>query len=130
MLKSFVIFKRNGTHLVKKKDVWKNKDYPFLNFVYCELAKTFLFVLSFECVNFVVNEKYSKRNYDNLNYYASLMIFQTYKNVVLRSAHSFGWLLWIWFYFFVKVGEVFSYTYISKNVFKCVLKHIKFFNIM
>jgi hypothetical protein len=26
------------------------------------------------------------------------MIFQKYKNVVLRNIHSFGWLLWLWFY--------------------------------
>ncbi len=27
---------------------------------------------------------------DNLNYYASFVIFQTYKNVILRSVHSLG----------------------------------------
>jgi hypothetical protein len=40
-------------------------------------------VSSFEHVNFVINEKYSKKFYDNPNYYASLEIFQTYKNAVL-----------------------------------------------
>jgi len=25
------------------------------------------------------------------------VIFQTYKNVVLRNVHSFGWLLWLCF---------------------------------
>jgi hypothetical protein len=49
-------------------------------------------VSNFEHVNFVINEKIPKI-YDNPNYYASLVIFQTYKNVVLRSVHSLGWLL-------------------------------------
>jgi hypothetical protein len=46
------------------------------------MQKHFWFVLSFEHVNFVINEKYSQKSYENLNYYASLVIFQTYKNVV------------------------------------------------
>jgi hypothetical protein len=33
------------------------------------------------------------KNYGNPNYYVSLVIFQTYKNVVLRSVHSLGGLL-------------------------------------
>jgi hypothetical protein len=33
------------------------------------------------------------KNYDNPNYYASRVIFQTYKNVVLRRVHSLGWFL-------------------------------------
>jgi hypothetical protein len=52
------------------------------------MQKYFLFVSSFEHVNFAINEKYSKNNYDNPNYYASLVIFQTYKNVVLRNVRS------------------------------------------
>jgi hypothetical protein len=46
-------------------------------------------VSNFEHVNFVINEKYLKKN-DNPNYYASLVNFQTYKNVVLRGVHSLG----------------------------------------
>jgi hypothetical protein len=38
-------------------------------------------------VKFVINEKYSKKIYDNSNYYASIMIFQTYKNVIKKSVH-------------------------------------------
>ncbi len=53
---------------------------------------------SFEHVNFSINEKYSKKDYDSPNYYASLMIFQTYKNVVLRNVHSLGWLFSLCFY--------------------------------
>jgi hypothetical protein len=45
---------------------------------------------SFEHVNFAINGKYSKKNYDNSNYYASLVIFQTYKNVVLKNVNSLG----------------------------------------
>jgi hypothetical protein len=50
-------------------------------------------VSSFENVNFAINGKYSQKLYDNPNYDVSLVNFQTYKNVVLRSVHSFGWLL-------------------------------------
>jgi hypothetical protein len=58
----------------------------------------FGFVSSFDHVKFVINGKYFKNIYDNLNYYVSLVIFQTYKNVVLKSVHSLGWLLWLCFY--------------------------------
>jgi hypothetical protein len=50
-------------------------------------------VSNFEHVNFEINGKYSKKNYDNPNYYVALMIFQTYKNAILRGVHSLGWLL-------------------------------------
>jgi len=56
------------------------------------MQKHFVFVSSFEHVNFVINEKYSQKLYDNPNYYASLVIFQTYKNAILKSVHSLGWL--------------------------------------
>jgi hypothetical protein len=47
-------------------------------------------VSSFEHVNFAINEKYSKKIYDNPKYYASFVMFQTYKNIILRNAHSLG----------------------------------------
>jgi hypothetical protein len=50
-------------------------------------------VSSFELVDFAINGKYSKNIYGNSNYYASLVIFQTYKNVVLKNVHSLGWFL-------------------------------------
>jgi hypothetical protein len=50
-------------------------------------------VSSFENINFAINGKYSKKNYDNPNYFASLVIFQTYKNAILKTVHSLGWLL-------------------------------------
>jgi hypothetical protein len=81
MLKSSPIFKRNGAHLVEKKTFEKNKDHLFLRFE------------CFEHVNFVIKRKYSQNIYDNPNYYGSLLIFQTYKNVDLKSVHSLGWLL-------------------------------------
>jgi hypothetical protein len=49
-------------------------------------------VSSFEHVKFAINEKYSQKKNDNPNYYVSLVIFPTYKNVILRSVHSLGWL--------------------------------------
>jgi len=45
-------------------------------------------VSSFEDVQFAINGKYSKNIYENSNYYVFLVIFQTYKNAILRSVHS------------------------------------------
>jgi hypothetical protein len=78
MLQSFPVFKKNGAHLVEKNDVWKktrivhSRSLSVLN-----MKNHFLFVSSFEHVNFEIDEKYSKNIYDNLNYYASLVTFQT-----------------------------------------------------
>jgi hypothetical protein len=71
----------------------KNKDCPLSRFEGFEHAKYFLFVSSFEHVNFAINRIYSKKHYDNPNYCASLIIFQTYKNVVSKNVHSLGWIL-------------------------------------
>jgi hypothetical protein len=49
-------------------------------------------VLSFEHIKFVINENYLKINYGNPNNYVEFMIFETYKNAILRSVHSLGWL--------------------------------------
>jgi hypothetical protein len=43
-------------------------------------------------------EKYSKSFYDNPNYCVSLMIFQIYKNTILKNVHSLGRLLQLCFY--------------------------------
>jgi hypothetical protein len=94
MLKSFSIFKRNGAHLVRKKTFEKKtRTIHFQGFNALNMQKHFVFMSSFEHVNFAINGKYSKRIYDNPNYYASYVIFQTYKNTILRSVHSLGWLL-------------------------------------
>jgi hypothetical protein len=53
---------------------------------------------SFDHVNFEINKKYFKNIYDNPNYYVFFVIFQTYKNEVLKRVHSLGWLLWLCFY--------------------------------
>jgi hypothetical protein len=47
-------------------------------------------MLIFEHVNFSINGKYSKKHYDIPNYYVSLVIFQMYKNSILRSVDSLG----------------------------------------
>jgi len=87
ILKSSPNFKRNGAHLVENKTLKKNNDYLFLRF------ECFEFVSSFEHINLAIDGKYSEIFNDNPNYYASFFIFQTYKNIVLRSVHSLGWLL-------------------------------------
>jgi hypothetical protein len=50
-------------------------------------------VSSFGHKKFAINGKYSKKFYDNPNYYASLVIFQINKKLILRSVHSLGWFL-------------------------------------
>jgi len=65
------------------------KKNPFSRFEYFEHAIFSIFVSNFEHVNFKINEKYSLKN-DNENYYVSLVIFQTCKNIVLRNVPSFG----------------------------------------
>jgi len=100
MLKSFTNFRRNDAHLIEKRTLEKKKTkiVHFQGLSVLNMQTYLWFVSNFENVNFVNNGKYSKQNYDNPNYYASLVIFQTYKNVVLRNAHSLGWLLWLCFY--------------------------------
>ncbi len=97
MLKSFPICKRNGAHLIENKCLKKTRIIHFWGLSVLNLQKHFWFVSNFGHVNFVIDEKYSKKHYDNPNYYVSLVIFQTCKNVVLRSVHSLGWLLWMCF---------------------------------
>jgi hypothetical protein len=78
--------------LVEKKDVQKKtKIVHFLGLNALNMQKHFWFVSSFEHVNFAINGKYSKLFYDNPNNYVSLVIFQIYKNVVLRNVHPLGW---------------------------------------
>jgi hypothetical protein len=93
MLKSSSIFKRNGAHLVKKLRLKKTRIIHFQSLSSLNMQKHFLFVLNFEHVNFAINGKYSQKNYGNPNYYASLAIFQTYKNAISKSVYSLGWLL-------------------------------------
>jgi hypothetical protein len=50
MLKSSPIFKRDGGHMIARKDVEKNKDCPFLGFECFDMQKHFLFLSSFEHV--------------------------------------------------------------------------------
>jgi hypothetical protein len=50
-------------------------------------------VSKIENITFLINGKNSKKNNDNSNYYASFMIFQKYKNAILRNVHSLGGLL-------------------------------------
>jgi len=116
MLKSFTILKKNGAHLVEKMMVEKNKDLD-QGLSALSMQKHFWFVSSFEHVKFAINEKYSKKHCDNPNYYVSLVIFQTYKNVILRSVHSFWWLLWLCFY--PKVIKGTSLTYLESFIHIC-----------
>ncbi len=85
----------------KKGCLKKTKIVHFQGLSALNMQKHFWFVSSFEHVNFAINEKYSKKIYDNWNYYVSLVIFQTYKNAILKSVHSFRWFLWLWFYPFI-----------------------------
>jgi len=99
MLKSSPIFKRNGAHLVERKTFEKKtKTIHFWGLSVLNMWKHFWFVSNFEHIIFAMNEKYFQKNYDNVNYHASLVIFQTYKNAILKNVHPFGWPLWLCFY--------------------------------
>jgi hypothetical protein len=76
----------------------KNKECSLSRFECFKCAKEFRFVSNFEHVICAINGKYSKNFYENINYSASLVIFQTYKNIVLRNVHSLGWFLSLCFY--------------------------------
>jgi hypothetical protein len=95
MLKSFLIFKRNGAHLVEKKMIETKKlgIVHFRGLSALNMQKHFLFVSSFKHVSFIVNETYSKKILQSKPLCFLYMIFETYKNVVLNNVHSLGWLL-------------------------------------
>jgi hypothetical protein len=76
MLKSSLIFRRNRAHLFKKKTFEKTNIVHFQGLSVLNMQKHFLFVSKFEHGNFEINRKYSKKDYDNPNYYVSLVIFQ------------------------------------------------------
>jgi len=92
MLKSSPIFKKYGAHLEKKNMFKKVRIIYFQSFSVLNTLKFFSFVSSFEHINFAINGKYSQKHYDNSNYCVSFMIFQTYKNAILRSVHAFTWV--------------------------------------
>jgi hypothetical protein len=69
MLKSSSIFKRNDANLVEKNDVWKKtKNVHSQIFNALNMQKKNWFVLILEHINFAINEKYSKKYYDDSNY--------------------------------------------------------------
>ncbi len=82
----------------KKKSLKKTRIIHSWGLNALNMQKHFWFVSSFEHVNFAINGKYSQKIYDNPKYDVFLVIFWTYKNAILRSVHSFGCLLWLWFY--------------------------------
>jgi hypothetical protein len=43
------------------------------------MQEHFLFISSFKDVKFIINGKYSQKNYDNPNYYFSLVVFKHMK---------------------------------------------------
>jgi hypothetical protein len=69
-------FQKEWRTFGKKMDVWKKtKNVHFRGLSALNIQEQFLFVLSFEHVNFTINWKYFKKLYDNPNYYTSLVIF-------------------------------------------------------
>ncbi len=111
MLKILSNFQKEWCTFGRKKDVWNKQRLSTFNVWMLWTCNFFIFVLRFEHVNFAINENIPKNNYDNLNYYVSVVTFQTYKNVVLRSDHSLGWLLWLWFYPTIAHYHVDTYNY-------------------
>jgi len=75
-LKILSNFQKEWCTFGKRKDVWKKHGLTNLEvWVFWTCNFFFWFLSSFEHVKFVINEKYSKKNYDNPNYYVSLAIF-------------------------------------------------------
>jgi hypothetical protein len=72
----------------KRKGLGKKKDCALLRFECFDHIKTFLICVKFWTYKLLFNERYFKKTYANSNYYASVVIFQTYKIVVLRNVHS------------------------------------------
>jgi hypothetical protein len=66
----------------EKKKFEKKKVIHFRGLSALKMQKHFLFVSSFENINFAFNEKYSKNFNENPNYYVYFVIFQTYRTVV------------------------------------------------
>jgi hypothetical protein len=80
----------------RKKVVWrKTKIVHSWSLNAVNMQKHFLFVSSFEDVKFGINGKHSKFF---LTIQTIMLIFQRYKNVVLKSVHSLGWIFLLWFY--------------------------------
>jgi hypothetical protein len=105
-IKILANFQKEWCIFDRKKVVWrKTKIVHSWSLNAVNMQKHFLFVSSFEDVKFGINGKHSKFFFDNPNYYASIVIFQRYKNVVLRSVHSLGWIFLLWFY---PIQNVFS----------------------
>jgi hypothetical protein len=69
---------------LKNRYLKKTKTIHFQGLSDLNMQKHFWFVSNFEHVKFEINGKYSKKNYDNPNYYASIVIFQTYKNTKMQ----------------------------------------------
>jgi hypothetical protein len=80
-----------------KRILYFLKNHALSKFECFDMQKHFWFVSNFEHVNFIINGKYSKIFYENPNYYVSFVIFQTYKNAILRSVYPFGWFLLLCF---------------------------------
>jgi hypothetical protein len=57
----------------------KKEKYPLSMFECFEHVIVFFNYVNFEHVNFAIKKKNPKNNYDNANYYASLVIFQNTK---------------------------------------------------
>jgi hypothetical protein len=73
-VKFFSNFQKEWCTFGKKNDVLRKKIAHFqgLNVLNIDFFYLF-FISSFEHANFVINGKYSQNNYDNPNYYASLV---------------------------------------------------------
>jgi hypothetical protein len=110
MLKSSWIFKRNGAYLVEKKMFEKKQRFSTLEVWVLWTCKTIFYLCqALKKLQLMENIPIF---WDNPNYYASIVIFQRYKNVVLRSVHSLGWIFLLWFYL---KQNVFSSKYPQSN---------------
>jgi hypothetical protein len=89
-VKIFSNFQKEWCTFGRKKGTFEKRLVHSLSLNAFNMQKHFWFLSSFEHVDFAINEKYSKFFYDNLNYYVSFVIFQTYKNALKECP-----LIWV-----------------------------------
>jgi hypothetical protein len=120
MLKSSLIFKRNGAHLIEKKTFKKNKDCPLSRFECFEHAKTFFNYAKFwACKKITINGKYSKKIMTIQTIMLLLWSFKhikmQFKKVSIHLGGSFDYdftqvFLWVYVYNYIIMALVCKLT--------------------
>ncbi len=87
-IKIFSILRKNGAHVITKKDVWENIYCSHLFWTCKRTFKTSSISIKIEHWNFSSNWTYFKKKFGNPIYWTFFMIFQKYKIIVLSTIHN------------------------------------------